>query len=65
MTRHHVLAARIAPELCRNHSPREEEGAGKAGRQMHPQPRMQMKKAHEQVTTGSPETIRPSLREWF
>jgi hypothetical protein len=41
------------------------EGAGKAGRRMHPQPRVQVKKAHEQVTTGSPETIRPSLRNGF
>jgi hypothetical protein len=32
---------------------------------MHPQPRVQNKKAHEQVTTGSPETIRPSLRNGF
>ena len=31
------------------------EGAGKAGRRMHPQPRVQVKKAHEQVTTGSPD----------
>jgi hypothetical protein len=32
---------------------------------MHPQPRVQNKKAHEQVTTGSPEAIRPSLRNGF
>ena len=31
------------------------EGAGNAGRSMHPQPRVQNKKAHELVTTGSPE----------
>jgi hypothetical protein len=31
------------------------EGAGNAGCQMHPQPRVQMKKAHERVATGSPE----------
>jgi hypothetical protein len=31
------------------------EGAGKAGRPMRPQPRMQKWKAYEQVTTGSPD----------
>jgi hypothetical protein len=31
-----------------------EEGAGNAGRSTHPQPRVQNKKAHELVTTGSP-----------
>ena len=36
--------------------PRKSEGAGKAGCAMHPQPRVQMiKKAHEPVTTGSPQ----------
>src|SRR5260370_41554735 len=30
------------------------EGAGNAGRWMRPQPRVQMKKAHEQVTTVTP-----------
>jgi hypothetical protein len=31
-----------------------QEGAGKAGRPLHPQPRMQNEKAYELVTTGSP-----------
>jgi len=31
----------------------------------HPQPRMQMKRAYELVTTGSPKRFRHSLREWF
>ena len=36
--------------------PRKSEGAGKAGCLMHPQPRVRMiKKAHEPVTTGSPQ----------
>ena len=58
-------AARIAPEVMRKIKSLPKEGAGKAGRRMHPQPRVQNKKAHEQVTTGSPETIRPSLRNGF
>jgi hypothetical protein len=32
------------------------EGAGNAGRTMRPQPRVQMKKAHEQVTTVTPDS---------
>src|SRR5215475_14158900 len=32
---------------------------------MHPRPRVQNGKAHESVTTGSPETARPSLRNGF
>jgi hypothetical protein len=32
------------------------EGAGNAGRSMHPQPRVQNRKAHELVTTGSPKS---------
>src|SRR5579872_2469884 len=46
-------------------APPEKEGAGKAGRLMHPQPHAQDKKAHELVTTGSPEATRPSLRNGF
>jgi len=38
-------------ELC----PSKTEGAGKAGRPMHPQPHVQKWKAHELVTTGSPD----------
>jgi hypothetical protein len=37
----------IAPEWCINLSPKKTEGVGNAGRPMHPQPRVQMKKAHE------------------
>src|SRR5579872_2820344 len=41
------------------------EGAGKAGCPLHPQPRVQNEKAHEQVTTGPPDAIRLSLRDGF
>jgi hypothetical protein len=54
----------ISPESCIRIVPRKTEGAGKAGRRMHPQPRMQKWKAYELVTTGSPE-YRPSLRNGF
>ena len=40
------------------------EGAGKAGRLMHPQPRTQMEKAYEQFTTGTPEITAFPAR-WF
>jgi len=43
-----------APELCLNHVPQLKEGAGNAGCPLHPQPCVRMKKAHKQVTTGTP-----------
>jgi hypothetical protein len=43
-----------SPRLCQRIVPRKIEGAGNAGCQAHPQPRMRNKKAHELVTTGSP-----------
>ena len=43
----HDLAARMRPRLARRLSLSRTEGAGKAGRLMHPQPRMQNEKAHE------------------
>ena len=43
----------ICPSSAKFH-PQNKEGAGNAGCAMHPQPRVRMKKAHEQVTTGSP-----------
>ena len=39
-----------------NVMPSRKEGAGKAGCRLHPQPHAQGKKAHELVTTGSPES---------
>jgi hypothetical protein len=48
-------AAQTAPGQCMDIVPQRTEGAGKAGRPMRPQPRMQKWKAYEQVTTGSPD----------
>jgi hypothetical protein len=61
-TRLRHLAARIAPGLCMNVVPLITEGAGKAGRPMHPQPRVQSKKAHERSHYRYTELVRPSLR---
>src|SRR3954452_21967620 len=41
------------------------EGAGKAGRSSHPQPRVQNKKAHERSHHRFAEFTRPSLRNGF
>src|SRR6266436_1457909 len=41
------------------------EGAGNAGRSMHPQPRMQMKKAHERSHHGHTGNTRHSRTQWF
>ena len=43
------------PEFCQT-SPQNSEGAGNAGRPMHPQPRVRVKKARELVTTVTPES---------
>jgi hypothetical protein len=51
-----AISRRDAPEACMKPSPLKSEGAGNAGRWMRPQPRVQMKKAHEQVTTVTPES---------
>ena len=52
-----ALSRHDTPEFCLNLSPLE--GAGKAGRLMHPQPRMQKWKAYELVTTGTPKRSGP------
>jgi hypothetical protein len=54
----------IGPSLA-NSPPSKSEGAGNAGCWPHPQPCVQMKKARKQVTTGSAETVRHSLRDGF
>ena len=41
------------------------EGAGKTGCSMHPQPRVQSKKAHERNHHRYAELVRPSLRNGF
>jgi hypothetical protein len=54
----------IAPESLQEVTPsRHKEGAGKTGCCVHPQPRVQMKKAHELVHYRFTETLRPSLRD--
>src|SRR5437660_3418441 len=56
----------ISPELCPNIVPRKIEGAGKAGRLLHPQRCVQNKNKHTSViTTGSDGTTRPSPRNGF
>jgi hypothetical protein len=59
------LAAHPARGLLETSCPLISEGAGNAGRLMRPQPRVQMKKAHEQVTTVTPEITRHSPRNGF
>ena len=49
-----ILTADLALSLAQTLSPEGSEGAGNAGCQAHPQPRVQRWKAHELVTTGSP-----------
>jgi len=59
------LAARFRPSFASSFAALRTEGAGNAGRSMHPQPRVRMKKAHEQVTTVTPEITRDSPRNGF
>src|SRR5258706_6426330 len=55
----------MRPRFCKNRSPRKTEGAGNAGRAMHPQPRVQMKKVHEHSHHGHTGTTRHSPRNGF
>jgi hypothetical protein len=64
-THFHLPATEFRPSDPKNVVPRKTEGAGNAGRMARPQPCVQMKKAHKQVTAGSPDTFRHSPREWF
>jgi hypothetical protein len=48
-----------------NPRPSKKEGAGNAGRSTHPQPRVQMKKAHERSHHGFTGNTRHSLRNGF
>jgi hypothetical protein len=51
-----AISPRLAREFCFDVLPfRRSEGAGNAGRPLRPQPRVQCKKAHELVTTVTPE----------
>src|SRR5689334_15908590 len=63
-TRVRIPAALIVPESCREYCPSNDEGAGNAGRQPHPQPCVRMEEAHKQVTTGQP--LSPAFpARWF
>src|SRR5258708_32942495 len=47
----------MRPRFCKNRSPSKTEGAGNAGRSMHPQPRVRNKIKHTSVvTTGPPDS---------
>src|SRR3954469_9759463 len=54
-TRGCIHAARCARVVQEFSAPKQDEGVGNAGRPMHPQSRVQNKKAHEVVTVGSPD----------
>jgi hypothetical protein len=60
-----AFSRRDVPELCKTVRPKKSEGAGNAGRSMHPRPRVQMKKHTSIVTTVTPEIIRHSPRNGF
>src|SRR6266478_7623875 len=61
-----TIPRREAPEFCKNHPPSKTEGAGNAGRSMHPQPRVRNKTKHTSVvTTVKPEITRHSPRNGF
>jgi hypothetical protein len=65
-TRLDIPAARFAPECCiKPFAPLISEGAGNAGCPMHPQPRVQNEKAHEQVHHRFTGKRRHSLRNGF
>ena len=65
MTHAFAISRRDPPEPCMNLSPLKSEGAGNAGRTMHPEPRVQMKKAHEHSHHGHTGTTRHSPRNGF
>jgi hypothetical protein len=56
------LSREVLPSISR---PLNSEGAGNAGRAMRPQPRVQMKKAHEHSHHGHTGTTRHSPRNGF
>jgi hypothetical protein len=60
-----ALSRRDAPELCTNVVPQKTEGAGNAECPLHPQPRVRKWKAHELVTTGTPEANPAFPAQWF
>src|SRR5882724_12014861 len=61
-----ILAARCARVVDESFGPKKTEGAGNAGRSMHPQPRVRNKTKHTSVvTTVTPEITRHSPRNGF
>jgi hypothetical protein len=60
-----AISPRHAREVYLNFPPLDTEGAGNAGRSMRPQPRVQMKKAHERSHHGHTGTTRHSPRNGF
>jgi hypothetical protein len=61
-----AISRRDASESCKNRSPKETEGAGNAGRSLHPQPRVRNETKHTSiVTTGSDGFNRHSPRNGF
>ena len=59
-----AISRRDAPEFfMKSIRPEKSEGAGNAGCPMHPQPRVQMKKAHERSHHGHTGTTRHSPRK--
>ena len=62
-----ILAARIAPELCKIFRPLQTEGAGNAGCPMHPQPgvRIVVVSMHTSIHSGSTGIIRHPPRNGF
>jgi hypothetical protein len=65
LTQHRDLAALSARVLSEKSCPLNSEGAGNAGRPPRPQPRVQMKKAHEHSHHGHTGTTRHSPRNGF
>jgi hypothetical protein len=60
-----AFSRRDAPELCKTMSLEKSEGAGNAGRSMRPQPRVQMKKAHEHSHHGHTGNHPAFPAQWF
>src|SRR5260370_25791463 len=61
-----AISRRAVPEFCKIVSPSPKiEGAGNAGRSMHPQPRMQNKKAHERSHHGHTGNHPAFPAQWF
>jgi hypothetical protein len=65
MTCNNILAARCVRVLQEKSCPMKTEGAGNAGRTMHPQPRVRNKKAHERSHHGHTGNHPAFPAQWF